>query len=178
MPALGADGLIERDPVSELWDGPARRLLERAYTRQGQWTETRLANPGARQLAWAASQGINLLAPDPVQTLSGSHINARSVWVRGFIRAVYYQHRWYYRQGSGLGSSRRATPNRSLAIRFQVGRLMPVRGVVPAGRLVSIMALPGGQAALRAVQRMPDRERIFADDGSQAGASIDPDTLE
>lgn len=174
MPARGPDGLIVRDPVSELFDGAARKLLARAYDRPGLWTETRLANPSARHLAWGFAQGINLLGPDPAETLEGSHINARSAWARGFVRAAYYQHRWYYRQGRGLGPMKRVTPNRVLALRFQVGRMMPPRGVVPAGRVVALQVLPGGQAARRAVARLGDDERIFTADGLHGGRAAVP----
>lgn len=175
MPARGPDGELARDPVSELFDGAARKLLTRAYGNQGNWTETRLASPEVRHITWAAELGIDLLGPDPAATCSGQHIDARSAWARAFVRAVYYQHRWYYRAGHGLGAARRISPNRSLAIRYQVGRLMPVRGIIPAGRVVAIMALPGGQAARRAVERMPAGRRIFNPDGSHAGASADPE---
>jgi hypothetical protein len=170
----GDDGLWARDPVSELFDGAARKLLARAYGRRGQWTETRLANPSPRHVAWAAGLGINLLGPDPAQTLSGSHQDARSVWGRAFVRAVFHQHRWYYRTNlGGLGEFRRLVPNQALALQVTVGRMQLPRGVVPAGRLVSVRVMPGGQAARRAVATLPDSRRIFRPDGTHGGASYD-----
>lgn len=170
VPPFRDAGLYARDPVSELFDSAARRLLARAYGQRGRWTATRLAQPGPRHLAWAASQGINLLGPDPADTLSGGHQNARSAWARGFVRAVYYQHKWYYRANlGGLGELRRLVPNDALAVRFRVGRLMPVRGVIPAGREVAILVLPGGLAARRAVAAMPAAERIYLPDGRHGG---------
>lgn len=174
MPTRDASGRIARDPVSELFDGPARRLLERAYAQPGQWTSTRLANPSASHVAWAAGMGINVLGADPAQTDSGAHLNARSAWARAFVRAVYHQHRWYFRRGR-LGSMRNAVPATSRAVRFQVGRLQPALGVIPAGRQVSIMVMTGGQAARRAVRGLPESHRIYGDDGRTAGAWADPE---
>lgn len=172
MPANREGGQYARDPISELFDPAARKLLARSYGRPGMWTDTRLASPSPRHLAYLAGLGINPLAPDPAQTLSGTRIDARSAWARGFVRAVYYQHRWYYRaQSGGLGELRRLVPNDALAVRFRVGRLQPALGVIPAGRQVGIMVLPGGQAARKAVAAMPAGQRIFTADGSHGGAA-------
>ena len=155
---------MPRDPVSELFDGGARTLLARAYARPGVWAGTRVGFPSARHVAYFAGRGINVLGTDQW---------GRDRWAAGFIRAVYYQHKWFYSQGR-LGNTRRTTANDARAIRYEVGRRLPVLGVLPAGRAVRIMVQPGGQAAMRAVRRLPDSMRIYDDGGSPAGRWADP----
>jgi hypothetical protein len=153
-----------RDPVSELFDRGARVLLTRAYARPGQWAGTRVAAPSPRQVAYFASMGINVLGRDQW---------GRDRWAAGFIRAVYYQHKWFYSQGA-LRTSKRMAANDARAIRYELGRRMPVLGVIPAGRAVRIMVQPGGQAAMRAVKRLPDSRRIWDDTGEPAARWADP----
>jgi hypothetical protein len=154
----------ERDPVSVLFDRGARTLLERAYARPGVWVGTRVAFPSARQLAHFGARGINVLGTDQW---------GRDRWAAGFVRAVYYQHKWFYSQGR-LRSEKRMTANDARSIRYELGRRMPVLGVIPAGRAVRIMVQPGGQAAMKAVKRLPDSRRIFDDQGDPAGRWADP----
>jgi hypothetical protein len=153
-----------RDPVSELFDRGARTLLSRAYARPGQWVGTRLAFPSARQVAHFGGQGINVLGTDQW---------GRDRWAAGLIRAVYYQHKWFYSQGR-LRSEKRMAANDARSIRYELGRRMPVLGVIPAGRAVRIMVNPGGQAAMRAVKRLPDSRRIYDNTGNTAGRWADP----
>jgi len=153
-----------RDPVSELFDRGARTLLSRAYARPGQWVGTRLAFPSARQVAYFGGQGINVLGTDQW---------GRDRWAAGFVRAVYYQHKWFYSQGR-LRSEKRMAANDARSIRYELGRRMPVLGVIPAGRAVRIMVNPGGQAAMKAVKRLPDSRRIYDDTGNTAGRWADP----
>jgi hypothetical protein len=153
-----------RDPVSELFDAGARRLLTRAYARPGQWVGTRVAFPSARQVAHFAGQGINVLGTDQW---------GRDRWAAGFVRAVYYQHKWFYSQGA-LRPVKRMAANDARSIRYELGRRMPVFGVIPAGRAVRIMVNPGGQAALRVVKRLPDARRIYEDSGAPGGRWADP----
>lgn len=165
---------FRRDPVSELFDEPARRLLARAYARPGQWVQTRLADPRPQHMAWAAGHGISLLAGDNASTASGRHANARSRWARGFVRAVFYQHRWHYAAG-GFTDRRRTAANDAGAIQFEVGRRIAPVGVLPAGRMIRIMCRGGGGQALAAVQSLPDAERIYDDAGNRAGRWADPE---
>jgi hypothetical protein len=153
-----------RDPVSELFDSGARILLARTYARPGQWVGTRVVYPAPRQLAWAAGLGINLTGTDQW---------GRDRWTAAFVRAVYYQHKWYYAQGK-LGTVRRMTVNDSRGLQYELGRRLPVLGIIPAGRAVRIRTRPGGDAAMKAVKKMPDQKRIYADDGSPAGRWADP----
>lgn len=153
-----------RDPVSELFDTGARTLLTRAYARPGQWTGTRLAFPSARHIAYFAGEGINVLGRDQW---------GRDRWAAGFVRAVYYQHKWFYSQGR-LRSERRTAANDARAVRYELGRRLPVLGVLPAGRAVRVMVQPGGQAAMRAVKRLPDSRRIYDDQGNPAARWADP----
>lgn len=155
----------QRDPVSVLFDGGARTLLERAYARPGQWTGTRVALPAPRHIAYFGAAGINVLGRDQW---------GRDRWAAGFIRAVYYQHKWFYSQGQ-LRSERRVTANQTRAVRYEIGRRLPVLGVLPAGRAVRIMVNPGGQAAMRAVKRLPEARRIYDDQGDPAARWADPE---
>ena len=145
----------ERDPVSVLFDAGARRLLERTYARPGQWVTTRLEEPGAAHAARLAAGGINVYGRDG---------QGRDRWAAGFIRAVYYQHKWY-RTGRGWGG-RRMVPNDARGIRYDIGRRQRAAGILPAGRTVRIMSVPGGQAAAAAVAKMPQANRIYTPGGA------------
>ena len=81
-----------RDPVSIELNSWARRLLDRAYDRPGQWVATRLAEPNPGQVRGLRSQGINPLGPD--NKSGAGRINARTRWGRGAVRALYYNHVW------------------------------------------------------------------------------------
>jgi hypothetical protein len=146
--------MYERDPVSVLFDEGARRLLERAYARPGQWIGTRVKAPSAAEAGWFAAQGINVYGRDQI---------GRDRWAAGFIRAVYYQHR-NYRTGRGWGG-RRLAPYDGRAIRYELGRQLRELGVIPAGRAVRIKSVPGGPAAVRAAERLPYSQRILTDSG-------------
>src|SRR5712691_4902670 len=86
-----------RDPVSELLDRGARALLARAYSvRAGTWVMTRLADPSREHLDWAQDMGLDsLMGPDKPTTASGAHVQAHTRWGRAFMRALWYQHKWY-----------------------------------------------------------------------------------
>jgi len=107
--------------------------------------------------------GINVLGTDQW---------GRDRWAAGFIRAVYYQHKWYYAQGRF--GPRRTVANDARGIRYELGRRVPVLGVIPAGRAVRIMSKPGGAAAMKAVKKMPDSRRIYDDQKNAAGRWADP----
>jgi hypothetical protein len=165
-----------RDPVSEWFDGSARRLLGRAYARPEIWIGTRVADPAPRHLARLAALGISATAGDPVQALPGRGINARDRWTRGFVRAVYYQHKWYSgRPGGGWRGAKRTVPRSASALEVQVGRRVVPRGeLIPAGRAVRVRVRRGGDQAYRAVRRMPDSRRIFTDEGGAGARWADP----
>jgi hypothetical protein len=170
----------KRDPLSELFDPAARRLLERAYASPGQWAGTRLADPSPRHLAWCAGRGINPFGPDDasvIGTKGGTKggTNARTRWARGFVRALYYQHKWWSGSGTAWRTAKRSVARETGALEVQVGRAVQAYGVFPAGRSVRIRLLRGGQAADRAVRRLADGDRIYADDGSPAGRWSDPE---
>jgi hypothetical protein len=167
---------VRRDPVSELFDRAARSLLARAYARPGVWIGTRLADPEPRHLELLAGMGINPAGPDPVNRLPGTGINARDRWTRGFVRAVYYQHRWYSgRPGGGFRRERRTVARSASSIEIEIGRRVVPRGrVIPAGRSVRIRRRPGGDAAMRAVGRLPDTRRIYDGTGAPASRWADP----
>lgn len=162
-----------RDPVSELFDAGARRLLERAYSRPGFWAETRLVPPTRRQVSWAAGLGIDVNGPDDVSARGGRGINAHSRWARGFVRSLYYQHRWYS-GGASWRADRRTAPRRSGALRVEVGRQAAALGVIPAGRVVRVQLDTGGMSKARAVAGMPETEQYVTNDGQRGPRWSDP----
>jgi hypothetical protein len=161
--------------VSELFDAGARRLLARAYGRPGFWAETRLVPPTARQVRWAAGLGIDVNGPDDVSARGGRGINAHSRWARAFVRALYYQHRWYSAGPDGSWrAARRAQPRRSGALRVEVGRQAARLGVIPAGRIVRVQLDTGGMSKARAVAGLAESEQYVTNDGSRGGRWSDP----
>lgn len=153
-----------RDPVSEWFDAGARQLLDRVYARPGQWVGTRVAAPTPREAARAALEGINVAGRDQW---------GRPRWPAALIRAVYYQHKWH-RTGKLWHEDRRLTPNDTRGISYEIGRWMPVRGMVPAGYAVRVTSHPGGSAAVRAAKRKPEERRIFTDEGEPGPRWADP----
>ena len=152
-----------RDPVSVRFDGGARKVLERAYARPGVWIATRITDPTPRQVAWLRLHGISWRGPDNPSAQGGSGLNARDRWTRGFVRAVYFQHKWY--SGGGTRpwrAQRRGTPRYSGALQIEVGRRVPARGVIPSGRAIRIRLLKGGMAKERAVEAIPAQRRWAA----------------
>jgi hypothetical protein len=153
----------KRDPLSVAFDRGARALLQRAYDHPGQWQATRVAVPSPRQATALRQRGINPYGPDPVP--KGGGLDARTRWMRGFIRALYYQHKWWSGGGGRqFRSAKRTTARHTGALIVEVGRVMPARGVIPAGRVVRVQLARGGQAKSKAVDRMPEREQ-WANDG-------------
>lgn len=152
--------VLTRDPVSELLDGGARILLERAFAARGGWVQTRLADPSPEHRSWAASIGIDLDGPDNAPTRSGRRKDMRSRWGRAFTRALYYQLKWYGSPGRLRKSPRIVPYDRPMEV--EIGRRVPALGVIPAGRIVRIRLLRGGQVSRKAVRGMPRGDRIFA----------------
>jgi len=121
-------------------------------------------------MAWAARRGIDLLGPDNATARGGTGLNARTRWGRGFVRAVYYQHRWYSGDPDtgGWRRDKRVSPRAADSLQVQIGRLGP------AGLAVRVRLAKGGSAAMGAVKRMPDSRRIYSDDGRPAARWADP----
>lgn len=159
-----------RDPVSELLDDGSRALLERVYAAKGEWVLTRLADPGPRTRAFASAIGVDLDGPDNAPTRSGKRQDAHTRYGRSFVRALHYIHKWYgpgSRPGRLRRSKRMVPYERPLEIEW--GRRVPALGVIPAGRAVRVRVRPGRAVARRAVQRLADADRIYADEGDPAG---------
>ena len=136
---------LERDPVSELFDAGARALLDRGYAHPGAWQPTRLQDPEARHLATFG--GLDLLGPDDASVRGRPGLDARSRWARAFVRAVYHNHKWH--SGTAAGSwrgDRRAVARPAAEIELRVGRRVPVRGIIPAGRMIYLRYDPGRPA--------------------------------
>jgi len=116
--------------------------------------------------------GISLLGPD----LDGGG-QARTRWVRGFVRSVYYVRKWYM---TGNGTPSLAAPP-SLEpmpplMSYRVGGVDIAPGGRVIGRRVAIKLHwpPDPAAARAAVRALPDSERIFTDEGDHGGRSSDP----
>lgn len=145
--------VIPRDPVSVTFDDAAAQLLNRARHARGDWVTTRIADPTPAQVRRWASHGIDVEGPDNPSVPGGRGLNARTRWARALVRALYYQHK---------------NQSMSGALRVEIGRRMPARGVIPAGRQIRIQLASGGIAAARAVDRLASVSRIYNDDGSPA----------
>lgn len=144
---------FQRDPVSEGFDDTARRLLSRAYAAPGQWARMRLFDPSPSAQSFLAGRGITWDERDQV----GSGL-AKTRWARGFVRSLYYQHKWWSAAGGGFRAERRATYRRTGALVVEVGRAIPGRGMIPGGRAVRVKLVSGGTAKANAVASTPDRE--------------------
>lgn len=170
---------LKRDPVSELFDNRARELLVRVYRLpRGAWAGVRVPPPSRNQVRWAAGMGIDLRGPDNAST-EGSHYDARTRWLRAFVRSLNYQHKWYSDgRGGSLRTEKRTTPVRA-PLEVEVGGwLAPVmrdgRITVPGGNAVRARIRYGGKTARRVVEAMPDSKRIWTDDGRPAGLFSNP----
>jgi hypothetical protein len=171
MSRPATSGSFDRDPVSVLLDGGARKILERAYAAPGRWVTTRLADPGPGHVSYFGSLGIDVHAPDR----AGRGLNTHTRWARAFVRSIYYQHLWYSNVGGrGWRARRRTTERTAGALKIEVGRHMAPLGVIPAGRIVRVILFPGGASARKAVDREPERARIFTASGAPGGAAADP----
>ncbi len=135
-----------RDPVSELFDAAAAALLKRAHARRGAWQPTLVKPPDARQVAWAAGQGINVFAADP-------HRGELRRWERGFIRSLYYIQRWHMFGKTPDLRRRQPVADGPGALRYDVG------AAGPGGILIWARIDPGGKAATEAVSRLPAARR-------------------
>lgn len=126
----------QRDPVSITMDGAARQLLERAYNARGGWAATRLQDPTAAQIVLWLASGVNILARDPV---APGGLNARSRWGRAFVRALWYQHKWYSGDpDTGGWRDTQRTTMRPGGIQVEIGPHRMQLGVIPAGRVVRV----------------------------------------
>lgn len=154
----------QRDPLSELFDDAARRLLARAYANPGRWAATRLADPTMAHIRFANSHGIY---PESRDTAPGGE--ARTRWGRAFVRSLYYQHKWWSAGGSdGWRDRKRTAPRESGGLVVEVGRRLPggaqAGTLLRPGRAVRVKLERGGQAKAAAVARMSN-DRTWADQG-------------
>lgn len=147
---------MTRDPLSEWFDAGARQLLSRAYAHPGEWVTTRLAGPTAehRSRARAMLPPIDLDEPDPVPGAK-----AKTRWGRAFLRALYYQHRWWSAPGGGWRTTKRTTLRKSGALLVEFGPRQRALGVIPAGMRVAVQLAPGGAEKARAVAALPHSQR-------------------
>jgi hypothetical protein len=159
----------KRDPVSESFDEPAARLLNRAYRSPGAWAGTYVRNPGPAWIVWGARHRVNLLGAD-----SAPGGQARTRWARGFVRSCYWLHKHHYWPGRGLVLTEQRASTWPGPLEYRVGRVkIDTQGLV-VGRLVQVRILPGGPEARREVDRLPDSRRIYTGDGAPGGRFADP----
>jgi hypothetical protein len=156
---------LTRDPISEWFDGPARRLLERAYANRDGWTGVYLSQPSARQRAAAGwSHGIWDL---------GERDRWGEVrWVRAFKRSVYYQLGWYGRSGHVDFSEKRLAGPRPFAasLQWETGNLVMRAGWPASKWAIRVSLHDGGAAAARAAGRLPAAKR-WQESGGRSTAS-------
>ena len=153
-----------RDPLQTGFRRGARSLLQRAYNDPRHWQVTRLAVPTPGQVAALRRRGIDPYGPDPVPK---GGLDAKTRWARGFVRTLYYEHKWWSGPGKqGFRTVKRTTARHTGGLQVEVGRVMPARGIIPAGRIIRVRLAPGGRAKAEAVEALPERAR-WADDGPQ-----------
>jgi|SRR5215472_12969233 len=172
---IGTVGAV-RDPISELFNAGARRHLERAYARPGEWVETRLRPPGPRAVRYGAELGIDVLGPDDVSARGGRGLNAHTRWARAYVRALYYQHRWWSAGAAGFRQGKRTVPRHSGALEVDVGRQAAALGVIPAGRIVRVkFTKRRPEEAKRAHFRdQQPAERVYTPAGGRGARWSDP----
>jgi hypothetical protein len=163
-----------RDPVSELFDGPAGTHLRAAYARPGSPVSRPLIPPTMAHRLWAVGMGINLDGADPAKAAVGTVVNR---WDAALERALYWRHRWFWDGGAGLRAERRTVPvsGRTLRVEFSArARRFTVGPRSFYARTVRLTVVPGGDRALRAVMALAPAERIYDNRGEPAGKHSDP----
>jgi hypothetical protein len=159
------------DPVSVAFEATARRLLERAYAQRNSWISVRLADPTIRQRTRFAQMGIgDLLGPDNATATGGKGLDAKTRWARALIRALYRLHKNEYGRRGAL----RIEVGRHIPASPQFDPANPSAGGLPPARQFRLMIDRGGSAAMRAVRRQPDRDRIYDDEGRPTLRWADP----
>ena len=78
---------FSRDPLSERFDVPARRLIGRAYAVAGEWAGDYVPPPGPRARVFMAAMGIY----NPYEIDRWGEIR----WLRAYKRAVFWNVNWY-----------------------------------------------------------------------------------
>jgi hypothetical protein len=105
------------------FDGPARRLITRAYADKGEWTGTYIPPPGPKARAWMAAQAPPIV---PYERDRWGELR----FIRSFKRAVFWNVKWY----GGLDGLRGERNSASGGIESHWGA--PVRVQWETGRMV------------------------------------------
>lgn len=147
-------GMYSRDPLSERFDLPARKLIEHAYANRGEWAGYLLPPPGPRARAWMAARGIRPYERDRWGELR---------FIRSFKRSVYWQVKWYGGR-EGLRASRNSASGgkRShwgapVRVQWETGRQVTDPGGHLGAWAVRIRIHPKGKATAAAGRRARDR---------------------
>ena len=166
----------EADPLRDHFTRGARQLLDRAYAHPGTWQGTRLAAPDAAALRFCLTRGINPLGPDNVSAAGGRRggLNARSRWMRAFVRCLYEQHLWWagtHGSANAWRGDRRLAKYGGRGLQIEVGRAVPARGLIPAGRAVRVRVVSQARAA---AMRKAAADRTWTDSGEAGERWSDP----
>ncbi len=133
-----------------MWDRAALSMLRRAVSARGRWAGTVLRDPTPEQRQVL----MDVWGIDPLGRDNAGAGQARTRWARAFVRAVHY--------------------HAGRPVQVEIGRHKPAVGRIPAGRAVRVRTRIRGDAAMRAVRRLPDSARIYDDAGDPAGRWADP----
>lgn len=136
-----------RDPLSEWFDTPARRLIRRAYANRGQWVGVYLAPPTIVQRAYAARLGIyDLYERDRW---------GEQRWVRAYKRAVYYNLKKHGFSDAPRWDQNRVSAWPAVALQWETGRRV-MRANWPGRRwAIRVRLHDGGSSARKAAQAKP-----------------------
>ena len=160
-------GRMTRDPVSTLFDGGAARLLRRAYLVKPAWAGTPVAPPTLEHRAYFGELGIDL---DELSAI-GDNPDPVNRWLRGFVRACYYVHKWHYYESLGtleLGR-RRMAPADTRALRYEVAsRARRIEGTRVYGTPVRIRLMSGAPGGRPALSRVPLERRYTANENMRS----------
>ena len=116
----------QRDPLSARYDAAAERFVTRVLARwdggrNGRWTDTLVAQPSQRFLAWALARGT-----DPLRIIyTGRGSGIETVYQAAFRKAVYFDRRvylWARPFEIGADGERVRNPERVAAVEFEWGR--------------------------------------------------------
>lgn len=133
-----------RDPLSEWFDGAARKLITRAYKRRGEWVGVYLAPPTLDQRARAAMLGIY----DLYERDRWGEVR----WVRAFKRAVYYQLKQHGWSDAPRWDQERVSEWPAVALEWETGKRVTRRNWLDRRWAIRVRLHDGGPAARRAAQ--------------------------
>jgi hypothetical protein len=148
---------LRRDPLSEWFDPPARRLLERAYASKGEWTGIYLAPPSPLQRAHAARLGF--------WDLGEKDKWGEVRWVRAFKRSVYWNHARFGYAGDFRPGEPRMSDHAGTSLEWETGQRVRKSGWPSRRWAIRVRIHPAGAAALAAAERKIPPSKRWVDRG-------------